>query len=273
MAGRRNPSLAMARTSRTNWIRCRCPGRFRYRLSVIFALLLWFVSSAFLILISTTFSAADTNASRWEIVGETISLETIVMRPETVLASPDSFWANDEAYTLAKKWHENVGLPLDYDGYYDRWLERLQRLAAVPVEERRANPGFRMLEEIERRFPVYQERALPFLDRFLPSDAPTVASKIHITTGTLSFGFMTNGQIVIDPLSSHYKQDPDRVFNLITHETFHLGYGYNRDVRREKKLGDDFVYDTVLDGLQNEGIATYVGYRAREIFPNNAAST
>jgi hypothetical protein len=80
---------------------------------------------------------------------------------------------------------------------------------------------------------------------------------------------MTNGQIVIDPLSSHYKQDPDRVFNLITHETFHLGYGYNRELRREKKLDDDFVYNTVLDGLQNEGIATYVGYRAREIFPNN----
>jgi hypothetical protein len=43
----------------------------------------------------------------------------------------------------------------------------------------------------------------------------------------------------------------------------------HRELRYEDKLDDDFVYNTVLDGLQNEGIATYVGYRVGEIFPNN----
>jgi len=205
--------------------------------------------------------------SRWHMDISTASLETILLHPETILEDPDAFWATDEAYQLSTSWHRNTGVGRESRDYDRKWLAFIGEMAATPPDERAAHPAFEALEGIRARVPLFEERSVPLLDSFLPANGLVFDSTIHLTTRTYSFQFMTNGQIVADPLSDYFGGDLDMLFNLVTHECFHIGYGWNRYLRTEFELEDSFVYNTLLDGLQNEGMAVYVGYKTREFFP------
>ena len=162
--------------------------------------------------IALVLAAASTQAeagqpSRWNIEVDTSSLETVLLRPETILADPDAFWETDVAYSMAAAWHRNVNIPLKGSNYYDKWLKKIDRYAAVPAGERESHPAFEILQALKERIPRYHEEALALLDEFNPDNGLHIDSKVNFTTGTLSYGFMMEGQIVIDVLSGHYGRD------------------------------------------------------------------
>ncbi len=227
---------------------------------VLFALIL-------VLVVAPAGCVSEKRADRWNVTLDTTSLESLLLHPEDVRSDPDAFWQTDAAYVLAKRWHDNNRIPLDTRDYYANWLARLEDLSAVPEAERKTNPAFNLMEAVREREPVFRDRGVALLDALLPANDLTFATTIHVTTGTMAFGFMTNGQIVCDVLSPFYRDDPDRIWNLLTHECYHIGYGYNRSLRQEDELDDGFVYNTMLDALQNEGLATYLGWKAREFFP------
>jgi len=206
--------------------------------------------------------------SVWNIKFSTESIEYILLNPEKILADPDRFWKTDKAYILADNWHKNTKIAKTTRGYYKGWLSFLKELAEVPRAERRDHQAFKFLKKIKNHISIYYKKSLNHIKSFLPKNNISFNSTTHITTKTLPYAFMTSGDMVIDVLSPKFKMDADKIFNILTHETFHIGYGYNRYLRREMPLKDSFVYNTLLDSLQNEGIAVYLGKTAQKFFPS-----
>lgn len=211
--------------------------------------------------------AEETFGSKWDVKLRSSSLEAILLQPEKILENPDEFWKTDSAYIISSHWHQSNHVPLDDKDYYNKWLVKLKSFADVPREQRGSNQAFQMLQGIRDRIPTFKDKSVRLLNDLTPNNKLRYTANIHITTGTYAFDFMTDGQVVTDVLSSYFGSDPDKIMNLMTHECFHIAYGYNRYLRREDELDNGFIYNTMLDALQNEGMATYVGYLAQSFFP------
>ena len=75
-----------------------------------------------------------------------------------------------------------------------------------------------------------------------------------------------SGGVVINVSANYWNGDVRNIYNNLTHEIFHVGYSHTRPNRTESPLENEQLYQ-MLDALQNEGTATYVGYRASSLFP------
>lgn len=210
---------------------------------------------------------SDTTQGRWDVTFQTSSLETILLHPDKILEEPDTFWETDAAYRLVKIWHEENNISMDTREYYKGWMAFLKAQAEVPEDKRMNHPAFQLLKELQNRIPLFQEQSIQLLNDFIPQNTLTFKTTIHITGKTFPYAMMEDGEIIVDVLSNRFDNDPDKIFNSVTHECFHVGYGFNRYLRNETELVNDFIYSTMLDALQNEGIATYLGYQAQAFFP------
>jgi len=77
-----------------------------------------------------------------------------------------------------------------------------------------------------------------------------------------------DGNIIIDVSSKKWKQDTGWVLNLIIHEIYHLGYvRHNPGISLKKAMDDEDFMENILWQVQNEGMATWVAYKGRNIFP------
>lgn len=184
------------------------------------------------------------------------SLEMLVLHPEAVLANPDAFWASDSAYRRVKQWHQNVSLPIPQE----QWNKWMQALEDVPVNDRTKNPQVVAAQSTIRKEKEFNERAVPYICSFLPIDCPQLTTSIYFTTAIMASGFQMGNSIVI------YGANADKD-NLFIHELLHQGF----DQYKQKRLSanhQDSVISQVYSGLQNEGMATYVGYKGLKEFPH-----
>ncbi len=239
---------------------------FRSKYSAYHIIILILIVILFSISISVCANIPD-GKERWEVVLRTESLEELLLFPEKVISDPDKFWETDDAYNTVFHWHQSTGIPLDYKDYYNKWLDFLNERQEISPELRINDTSFILLQKVIQRDSIFQRRGIDLLEDFSPKNKLRFNTNVHITGYTLPYAFMSNSQIVLDILSPHFESDPDKIFNSITHECFHISYGYNRYFRTESPLENNFIYNTMLDGLQNEGIATYLGYLANDFFP------
>jgi hypothetical protein len=184
------------------------------------------------------------------------SLEMLVLHPEAVLANPDAFWASDSAYRRVKRWHQNVSLPIPQE----QWNKWMQALKGVPVSDRAKNPQLVAARTTIQKEKEFNAKAIPYLCTFLPKDCPKLTTTIYFTTAIMASGFQMGNSIVI------YGANADKD-NLFIHELFHQGF----DQYKQKRLSanhQDSVISQIYGGLQNEGMATYVGYKGLKEFPH-----
>jgi hypothetical protein len=184
------------------------------------------------------------------------SLEKIVLHPEDVLANPDAFWASDSAYKLVKIWHQRVLFPIPME----QWKGWVQSFKNLPVEEREKNIQLVAAKFTIKKEEEFNEKAIPYICSFLPKDCPNISTTIYFTTAIMASGFQSGNSIVI------YGANADKD-NLLIHELFHQGFDKCKPKRLESSSQDSVIYQ-IYNDLQNEGIATYVGYKGLKEFPN-----
>lgn len=211
--------------------------------------------------------ASNRDQGQWMVTLSTTSMEAIVLNPQNILDSPNQFWETDTAYALVDNWHKGTGISKDTRNYYEKWLSFLKDLSEVPEEERRDHPAFQLVEALKERAIIFEEKAIPLLNQFVPENGLKFKTTIYFTARTLPHAFATSEGIVVDVLNDYYHNDPDQIFNMITHECFHVGYGMNRYLRDEMALDNNYIYSNMCDYLQNEGLATYAAYCAQDFFP------
>lgn len=184
------------------------------------------------------------------------SLEKIVLHPEEVLANSDSFWANDPSYQLVKLWHQRISFPIPMD----QWKGWVQSFKNIPVEERKNNTQLIAAKSIMNKEKEFSDKAIPFICSFLPKDCSNISTTIYFTTAIMASGFQMDDNIVI------YGANADRD-NLFIHELFHQGFNKCKPKDCKSNIKDSTV-NQIYNDIQNEGMATYVGYKALKEFPN-----
>jgi hypothetical protein len=183
------------------------------------------------------------------------SLEKIVLHPEEVLANSDSFWANDSSYQLVKLWHQRISFPIPLD----QWKGWMQSFKNIPVEERKKNTQLIAAKSMMGKEKEFNDKAIPFICSFLPKDCPDISTTIYFTTAIMASGFQMGNSIVI------YGSNADKD-NLFIHELFHQGFNKCKPTDHKCSIKDSTV-NQIFNDIQNEGIATYVGYKALNEFP------
>jgi hypothetical protein len=190
------------------------------------------------------------------------SAETILYHPEAILEDPDRFWRSDTAYRLVAMWHEYSREPVPRD----HWLAGLTDLAGVAVEARHQEPASLLMSELIAASDTFVQEAVPHICSFLPQDGIDLCTTIHFTAETYPRAFQIHDHIVMDITNPYYRGNASAIMNCLVHEVFHIGYGNNQRLRTEIDF-DDAVINSMLNSLQNEGMATYVAYTAQHLFP------
>lgn len=190
------------------------------------------------------------------------SLEAIVLRPEDILADVDAFWRKDDAYKLMMKWHEFSGVPLPLD----RWKTRLKGYAAYASDRRKEARPLAIARKVMEEHGTFLEKALPHICSFLPENGITLDTTVYFTTILEPYAFQIYSDIVIDPNHFHWLGSSARILNSVVHEVFHIGFGGNQMFRAEHDLENQEL-NSQLTSFQNEGLATYVAYKALPTFP------
>ena len=122
-----------------------------------------------------------------------------------------------------------------------------------------------MTEYIVTRRDEFQSRAIPHLLSYLPELGRNQDLPIYFTAYVPPRAFAA-GDIVINVAAPYWKGNADNILNVLVHEIFHAGYGWCRSARTEIPLKHKKLY-RMLEDLQNEGMATYVAYKAVPMYP------
>jgi tetratricopeptide (TPR) repeat protein len=190
------------------------------------------------------------------------SIEQIILHPEEILEDIGSFLATDDAFQLSARWHENNNIPLERG----QLREKLMRAAEISPEQRASNPSLALARAIKAEENRFMDTTIPHILSFLPTNSLQMETRIHLTAFTRAYAFMTNTQIVADVTSPKLGGTAESILNILLHEVYHIGYGINRLLRSEEPLVDRRKY-FALDVLHNEGLATYVAWKAYDMYP------
>jgi tetratricopeptide (TPR) repeat protein len=120
-------------------------------------------------------------------------------------------------------------------------------------------------EKLARRQDEFHDLALPHVCSFMPHPQIDFETTVHFAIGTDFSGFAADNFIVISISDPYWASDDSAILNAMLHEVFHIAYGWNSFLRSEAPLADRFLGD-MLQQLQNEGMATYVAYKATSFF-------
>jgi hypothetical protein len=224
---------------------------------------------SFLVFLSTL-PLAGTPASGQEHTGsclgssipvETSTLERIVRETEAVVEEGRAFWEAERPLILAQGWADEVRSPNPYDSF----LASVEGLAALPASDRASHPIARMTDEIIARQAEWQERAIPHLCSFFPQEVD-LSRPAFFVAFIPPRAFATSEGIVIDVAADYWNGDSGNILNMMIHEFFHVGYGQLRPHRTDTPLENGRL-NSMVESIQNEGMAVWVAYEARHAFP------
>jgi len=190
------------------------------------------------------------------------SVEEIYNRPERILSDPEKFWRDNKTYRLVAMWHNSSRTPIPHE----QWKNQIGVLAGLGSEERARQPANRITGELMAATDRFREKAVPHICSFLPQESLDLRTAIHFTGLTVPYAFQVHSHIVLDVANPHYGGNANGILNCLVHEVFHIGFGNHQCLRRELDL-DNAAVNSMLNSLQNEGMATYVAYKAQPVFP------
>ena len=181
----------------------------------------------------------------------------MVYDPEWVLKNEEVFWSEYPSQRYTRDWIDQVKYPMDYE----QWRKTVKEWSEVPEEKRLGMDFLRNTERIIEGRQVFIDKALSHVCSYLPDDADLDIS-VHFTAYVPPRAFAM-GEIVINMTATYWNNNPDNVLNTMVHELFHVGYSYCEGLREE----EEGPLIDIMRNIHNEGVCTYIGYTAQDIFP------
>jgi hypothetical protein len=199
-----------------------------------------------------------------KVVFDNSAIESIFLNPNEILKNIDSFWENNKAFNLTKKWHLRNKIEIPFDS----WRNSIEEISEQNLEERKSQIAYLNSQKIMDSRKTFCEKVIPHIFSFLPQNTFAIKSNIFLLTGTVPYAFANSGNIVIDVASPNFDKNPERILNILVHEVFHIGY-FNTLVNRMEYEYENDKYDYLSEYLFMEGLANYVSYKAQDYFPNH----
>ncbi|RLI09322.1 hypothetical protein DRO42_04505 [Candidatus Bathyarchaeota archaeon] len=190
----------------------------------------------------------------------TEALEKIVFEPEWVLKNQERFWEAYPAQRYTLDWAKQVKYEIDFED----WRNRIQGWSELTPEQRQSRLFLKNTRRIIEGRQRFIDKALPHLCSYLPEDAD-LGIRVYFTAFIPPRAFAM-GEIVINVAATYWNDNPDNILNALVHELFHVGYSYCEE-QSDRAYPEDDQRIGILRNIHNEGMCTYVAYKAREIFP------
>ena len=190
------------------------------------------------------------------------SIKKIISSPEEVIEDVSAFWENENAYRLMKSWHQYNDIPIDYEG----WKKNIEKITTIPISKRRDNPDYTLVNEIIGAKETFIKKAIPHICSFLPKKELTINSTAYFVAFTYPRGIGVNDRIVIDIFNSYFRRNSSMILNTMVHELYHTGFGHIQFASTDPEFESSAIR-RMLSDFQNEGITTYVAYKAQDLFP------
>lgn len=190
------------------------------------------------------------------------SVESFILHPEEVLEDLDAFIDEDRAYRVVKLWcrYQNQRF------HADECKQELIALAAVPPAKRGNHPAMKLARELMGKKQTFLKEAVPHIRSFLPGPDVELSTTIHFAIGPIETGFVADNYPVVNISHPYWRGSASTILNGMTHELFHIFYGRISYLKKESDLVIPGL-DRIPEKLQNEGMATYVAYKATRFFP------
>jgi tetratricopeptide (TPR) repeat protein len=198
------------------------------------------------------------------VVFDISAIEALYSHPDEILCNFDSLWTENNAYRLAGQYSRNNRV----DPGLEEWKERVRAIAALSDKEMASQPAVVTSQEITGLSTTLREKGFPHISSFLPPSAPPLKVTVYLISDIKPAAFAYPGGILVNVNSPRFNSDPSVIMNIIVHEIYHGGYANTVAYRSDYDLQNEAL-DFVLDFLLNEGMATYVSFAARHIFPND----
>ncbi len=193
------------------------------------------------------------------------SIKRVFTDPKDMLEDVHGFWENEIPYKTTIEWSDATRVPIDYEGF----RTNLEELRGQAPEDRRRHEAYRLSERIMESAPTFKARALPHVCSYLP-EGTKIDTTVRIACFIPPWAYCAKGSVIINTSHRHWENDAGMILNIIIHELFHVGFGqYREPVDFSEIETSEQTADLITRGLQNEGMATYVAYRARHIFPSS----
>jgi tetratricopeptide (TPR) repeat protein len=201
-------------------------------------------------------------ASPWIIRFDTSPIDRLVFRADEVLEDVGAFWQDDPAYHLVRSWHtwNDIAIPMR------NWKARIQAYADMPVNDRERCDAALMAGKLFEQKEEFLRKAVPHIRSYLPDTPAGITTNVFFTAETYPRAIGVGDNIVIDVTNDYWQGSDSTILNTAVHELFHVGYGWNVCAQTETPLANAALY-AHLSTLQNEGLATYVAFRAQHLFP------
>jgi len=194
------------------------------------------------------------------------SAEELLLRPERVLEDVRGFWERDRAYWLVAKHGQEAGFAMPPAG----WEDAVRRLASVPAERREADGRYLLARQLASAQDLFNQRAVPHIQSFFAPGSVDLSTTVYGTVATWQNAFQKDYRIVVNISHPEWRRDQNTILNTLVHELYHVGFYRAEALLSEVQLDDSERYDVLLN-LLNEGMATWVAYTARDIFPSRVA--
>lgn len=172
-------------------------------------------------------------------------------------------WRASAAHQLTKKWARWSGRP-DPDLATLGMLREIQQTRRRKPKARFLRQARRLLRQVMARRQAFLRRALPHLRAYLPAGTP-IRGRVLLATFIPPFAFSWgDGSVVLSLTTGYWGGSADKLLNLLVHELYHNGFHVHLQGKSpaKAKSGEQLV-PIILWQIHNEGMATYVAYRAR----------
>ncbi|UCE24221.1 MAG: hypothetical protein JSU74_13165 [Candidatus Zixiibacteriota bacterium] len=203
--------------------------------------------------------------------GLTISFDDSAARyvlenPANALADErETIWNTFEGYRITLVWHEKSSFPITWDLWengLNRFLEDTSLIGkTLSLADSLTNKAQREQYSIARHISSY-----------LSTTGPIHAS-VYLVAFTIPYAFcVEQNKIGIDITGEEWSFDTDCVLNTTIHEIYHVGFRLNSpDYRyiKEDPVDEETFIRFCYAYLQSEGMATYVSYKALDLFPSD----
>lgn len=176
----------------------------------------------------------------------------------------DFIWNNFDGYRITLVWHKESSFPITWN-YWEKCLNRfINKDTSLKRKTLELSNNLMSLEKKEH------SKIVRHISTFLPKNISYI-TYVYLVAFTIPYAFcVEQNKIGIDISADEWYFSPEFLLNMTIHEIYHAGYHtFTADKKYLDKDPTDretFIrscYATIL----NEGMATYVAYRALDLFP------
>jgi len=167
-------------------------------------------------------------------------------------------WYKHRSYSLALEHAKRYGLEFDKDSFNN---------ALICIKDNRKNPKYRermkgylsFLESITAEQDSFMNQTQKVIFEYLPLKT-SICAKIYLSVFQPQYAFTLDTDVVLNIAHSFYKASVPKLFVLVTHELYHVGFGqYQKDALPELECKNrEELAQNIAWQIQNEGMATYV---------------